>query len=73
MEKWDILFSFEDIFTKIGGHVLNDLSHILAEMKFILVCLCVCQLVHLFIEKFNSWIFCSVFKISLRKSVDIFS
>ena len=35
--------------------------------------MCVRQLVHLFIEKWKSGIFCSVFKISLPKLVDIFS
>ena len=35
--------------------------------------MCVCQLVHFFPENWKSWIFCSVFKISLPKFLNIFS
>ena len=33
MKNWDILLSFVDIFTKIGGHLSLDLSHRLANKK----------------------------------------
>ena len=46
MEKWDILLSFQDIFTKLGGHLPLELPHRLAKIK--IFGLCVCQLINLF-------------------------
>ena len=31
MEKWDILLRFQDIFTKLGGHLPLELPHRLAK------------------------------------------
>ena len=40
MEKWDNLLNFEDIFTKIWGHLVNDISQGLAKINFFFdVCL----------------------------------
>ena len=50
-----------------------DLSHTLAKIKLNFFCLCVCQLVQFFTENWKSWIFCSIFKISLPKLANIFS
>ena len=79
MEMCDIFVSFQDIFTKIGGHLALDLSHRLAEKK---VEFFVCVSVSWFIcslkpGKFGyfgkeSWKKFSIFKISLPKLVDIF-
>ena len=50
MEKLDILPSFQDILTKIGGHLGLRLSARLASVKFYS---CFCQLVNFFTDKFK--------------------
>ena len=69
VKKWDILLSFVDIFTKIGGHLLTDLSHTLAKIKLnFFVCVSVSWFIfHWKLETLD------IFKISLPKLVNIFS
>ena len=77
--KFEKLLSFQDIFTKIGGHLPLDLSHRLAKIKFKYF---VCSFVSWFICSLKSgkvgyfatqsWKSCSVFKISLPNLVAIF-
>ena len=56
--KWKECFlSFGDLFTKIGRH---------------LFCLCVCQLFHLFIDKWKIGYFAKCFNLTLTKFWEIF-
>ena len=41
MENLDILLRFQDIFNKIGEHLLTDIFQNLAEMKYLFVCVSV--------------------------------
>ena len=52
VKKWDILLSFVDIFTKICGHLLTDLSHTLAKIKLNFF---VCVSVSWFIFSLKNW------------------
>ena len=48
IKKFNIFLSFQDIFTKVGGSILTDLSHRLAKKYsiFLSVCLSVGSFVH---------------------------
>ena len=69
MEKWDILLSFQYIFTKIGGHLLTDIFHRLAKRKWIFF---VCLSWFIYSLKMKTWDISSVFNISLPNLADIF-